>query len=1280
MQSLDFSNNIIADDVAVSVAMLIENFQSIQDLRLQKCQLQYAGMQKIAKTLVKKTCLHGINLSNNVISNKNAVLIASVIVHNTNLHKLMFSSCKLQNAGSRQLFQATAKITSLVHLDLSNNLFTDVTVDSFALMIHQNVSLEYLNISGCCDKATNFEKVTHSLVTLKSLTHLDLSCNVTNIISAKNIAIIITNNTFLEYLNLSRCEFHKSAFLKILSALQNNQYLKHLYFISQSVGYEEAARIAIVFSNNSFLENIDLSNCNLTEQGVERILSSLRNHTSLKHFDISFNKIRSHVVNDIVDVIDSNTQLTHLNISYCDIQEYGVLKIFKAVRRINTLKCIKMCKYTISNQAAQAIADAISVNCMIEELVFVDNILYETGIALIFDVIEKVHTLKCLIMSSNHVIATNNIITRWGIYTNAVLSSNHIAYFDLSNCHLEKSTCSSILNTLLLQAPTLQHIDLSHNNLSGTAETMAQLISVSYYLQHVNLANTLMEDKEVMIIVKAMQNINSLCKVNLISYSINDELALELQSTIYKNPLIISFQLSKLCSKNLLTTLAKTIFSSIVLQQISICFTDREVDAVATLINNSSGLQHLHLENCSLLKINISNFIVALLRITTLEYFCLVNIVITDQVDDGITTVIENNTQLKYFKLIACKVTQKALTKCIQSLNVMQLSHLVLSKMDNVISHDTRKLRRLICDSLTHLNLSNVHLDVTKLSFLSLTSVTKLQHLDLSHNPLTDESADILSSVIFNNNGLRHLDLYNCKLRSKGIRIIAISLQAISVVYLNMSLNTIDIDTFNNDLMPALLSTLNVIENLCLPCCELKQREINEMLNFVSKALHLKCIDFGLNMISKNIISDFKNIIFVSGGNKHICFSSEAIKEVDINNHNTENLYHSLNYLYINNITVDDEVGNTVAALIDNSPELKHLEMSGVIWTISSAIKCFRALQNTSHLIYLNFSTNRRRSALKVTSSSRFLDFNFTDTEGISLIEDQVAIWLANNKLLQELRLSNLVLDNNIFHQIQSRQLVIKELRRLTINNCVFTDEDTDTITSLIANNSALDELTLLDCEMSVKCKIKFTFIATAMYLQCLKFDTITVTDVKHSPNTLIHCNESKFTLTDNDVVAVMTVDNNLGELIMFKLILNHNNLNVLSANAVTIRYLKTLHIQDCTFTDYYAHYVASLITNNARTIQSFSLTSCQMSIKQKMIIAKALYKLNIVLLQQLDIRGILYSNNEDKATECSLFTTRSYKLTDEIITAAMIGNKSLRISKLLINQSTLVELRKVYL
>ena len=1365
LRSLDFSNNIITDDMAVSVAMLMEKCQSIQDLRLGSCQLHYTGVQKIAEAMVKKTCLRCIDLSNNPISDQSAMCITSIIVNNTNIQKLKFSNCKLQNAGLQQLFQAAAKITSLVHLDCSNNLFTDVTVDSFALMIHQNIGLEYLNISGCCVKATNFEKITHSLVTLKSLTHLDLSCNVTNITSAENILIIIINNIFLEDINLSKCKFHKSAFLKILSALQNNQYLKHLYFISISVGYEEATWIAMVFTNNQFLENVDLSNFNLTEEEMKVILSSQRNHTSLKHFDISSNTITNHVVNDVVDVIDSNTQLTHLNISDTNIQEYGILKIFRAARRINTLKSVKICNCAISNQAAQAIADAISVNCMMEELVFANNDFHETGIALIFDVLRKTYGLKCLTIVSNYVVRTKNEVTE-------VVSSNHITYFVLSNCHLPKSSCLLILNSLILQAPTLQHIDLSGNNLSGTAETIAQLISVSYYLQHVNLANTLMQNEEVQMIVKAMQNITSLHYVDLTSYSINDELAVELQNTVDKNRATISFQFSKLFlkeNKATIMTFSKSIFSIVInIQEIIICFTDcenKQVDTVVSLIKNNPYLKHLHLENCSMLEIDISSIIVALSTTTTLVHVCLINFVITDEIDDGIATVLENNIQLKHFKLAACKITEKGLTKSIQSFSLTSLSHLLLSKLNYLISDTTRQLQKPICNSLTHLTLSDVCLDTAKLSYLSLPALTKLQHLNLSHNPLTDESASILSWLILNNSGLQYLDLCDCKLQSEGIRVVADSLQTINVTYLDMSLNTTNVEIFNNNLMPALLLNLKFIEYLYLPYCELMPKEIDKITDYINTVtVNLKCIDLGPNAISKSIVNKFKDIMFITNEFKEITFSPKGIRQVSLINYETGKLYHSLHYLNVNNITVDSEVGNTVTALIDNSPELVHLEMAGGHWNITNAMKCFSALQNSSQLEYLNLSNNcfalteifyslrgctalkvldlhnccRLKStstvsittesptflhlnylnlsnnyiddeavdyltaliaanvgleylnfcnsnlspcgvqninnALKVSSSLKFLDISFADE---SLDDDQVVALLATNKYLKHLGLSNLVLNHSKLHQIQSHPCVIK-LQGLIINDYIFTDENTNTIISLIANNSKLHELTLLDCEISVKSKLKFTFVSAALDKQYLKLDTITIANPRNkyslNANTLLHCNVSKLTLTENDVVAVTTVDNNLGELIMFKLILNQNSLKVLSANTVTIRYLKVLHIQDCTFTDYYAHYVASLITNNATTIQSFSLISCQMSMKQKMIITKALCKLDIILLQYLKIKDIVY-NAELSTTENFTKPNTNCKLTDDIIRAAMTDHIRFIISKLVINPETLAEI-----
>ena len=1376
LQSLDLSNNVIADNAVSNVTILIKICQSIKVVRLQNCQLHYAGIQEIVEVMVKMTCLCYIDFSDNPISDQNAMLIARVIANNKNLQKLNFSNCKLQSTGCQNLFQAMAKITNLVHLDLSNNLFTGVAVDNFTLTIHQNVSLEILNISGCFDKAKDFEKVTGSLVTLKSLNHLDLSCNVINYASAENIAIVITNNAFLEDLNLSKCEIQKFAFPKIIIALQNNHHLKCLNVNLDSVGYEEATGISMVISNNPFLENVDFSNCYLTEKAMKTILSSLRNHTSLKHFDISSNTITNHVVNEIVDVIDSNTQLTHLNISDTDVREYGILKIFKAAQRISTLRCIKLCNCTISDRAAKDIADAVTVNHMMEELVFTNNDFHEKGITLLLDVLKDIHMLKRLTLASNHVIS--NIVTNIITYkVKEVIDNNCLTYFDISNCYFLNNdsllilNSLMILNSLILQTPNIRHVDLSGNNLNGTAEYIAKLISVSHYLQYLNLSNTSMQDEEIMIIVKAIRNTNSLRYVYLTSYSFNDKLALELTNTCDKNPAIFYFQLHKICSQKVkVATLVKCIatltLKLINLQDINIYLNDHqndEIDAIATLINNSPSLQYLYFKNCTLLEVNIDKIVIALTGITTLKKISFIGFSISEEVEKEMAAIINNNNiAMNIIELDGCKLTEGGLAECIKSMHMARLSRLNLSKND-FTPHIIILLKILFCDSVTHLELSNCKLDISKLSNLDLCSLRELTHLNLSHNPLTDQGARILSTLIINNT-IKHLDLCNCNLKSDGIKVVANALRKANVTYLDLSFNTVNIKEFNNNVLPALLCMVKVIEHLLLPCCNMKQKVTKKLMDFVNNAIHLKYIDVGSIEIPNNMTDCFKNIILVTKRSKKMNFNTEGIKQVSLTKYETQNLYHSLHYLNINNITVDDKVANTVASLIANSPKLEHLEMVGGKWNFVCPMKCLRSLQYNKYLQHLNLSNNSFtlteifslltrctalkilhlhscglkdnkvvllmnpstsllsianliyfdlsnnsiddevvnylavviatniglqhlnlcncnlksssirtvNHALKLLSSLKFLDVSLNNIYSKNVLVDQAVALLTTNKHLEELRISKLVLDNNKFNQIQSTLLVVKGLQQLIINDCFFTDEDVSRIVSVIANNPGLDELCLFNCEMSTKSKIRFSCIATALYMQILNINTITFST--------LHLNSSKF--TDNDVVVILTVSDNLGELILDKLILNQNNLDLLSDKAISIRNLNLFHVKDCIFSAQNAHYVASLITNNATTIQSFSLIGCKMSVKHKTIILKAMCKLDIVLLEHLDIKNNIYIYNMEHLTilgnlKFDMNKVEHCKLTDDIVAAVLAANFHLKLSKLVINQSTLKKLKK---
>ena len=80
---------------------------------------------------------------------------------------------------------------------------------------------------------------------------------------------------------------------------------------------------------------------------------------------------------------------------------------------------------------------------------------------------------------------------------------------------------------------------------------------------------------------------------------------------------------------------------------------------------------------------------------------------------------------------------------------------------------------------------------------------------------------------------------------------------------------------------------------------------------------------------------------------------TNTLQQVNSSSYNTEHLFHSLCYLNVKNIIVDNKVENVVAALISNSPKLEHLEFAESGWTFTNTIKCFKAFQITKYLMHL---------------------------------------------------------------------------------------------------------------------------------------------------------------------------------------------------------------------------------------------------------------------------------------------------------------------------------------
>ena len=100
-------------------------------------------------------------------------------------------------------------------------------------------------------------------------------------------------------------------------------------------------------------------------------------------------------------------------------------------------------------------------------------------------------------------------------------------------------------------------------------------------------------------------------------------------------------------------------------------------------------------------------------------------------------------------------------------------------------------------------------------------------------------------------------------------------------------------------------------------------------------------------------------------------------------------------------------------------------------------------------------------NALKLLTSLKFLNIRINIADG-KVSHDNVVVDILVNSNLEQLKVFNLELNNNTFHQIKSHLLVIKGLQQLIFYECVFTDNDITRIIYLINNDLTLHKLCFL--------------------------------------------------------------------------------------------------------------------------------------------------------------------------------------------------------------------------
>ena len=467
LKKIYINDNLIADEAVDELAIVLLNNTSLQKLDLSYNDLSASDTVKILKGMKKISKLKSFNISHNTIDFEVADKLAAVLLHNASLQKLDLSSNNLSTSDAIKIFKGMKNISKLKAINISHNMIDCGAADELVIVLSHNNNLQSLDMSYNHLDSEGCIKIMNEMNDKLCLKKIDISYNLVTFEAANSIAEFLSHITELEELTISGNDFHKSCLFK---KLENKTVELTLLDISSTL--LDVDDIVTGLMHNTKLEAIDLSNNKLLSSGIIAICHSMKNILNLKKIDISHNCVNFEAANDIANVLSLNANLQELNLNNNTLQSCGIITIFNKMNNVK-LTHLDISSNKITDEAANDIAIFLLQNNNLKVLDLSYNLIRTRGTRIIFGNVDTIFSLKVLNLSGNE------------LYDEAV----------------------DTMATFISQNPLLEEFDISKNYIQGVGAVK---------------------------IFKAIQNCPGILKVNMSNNQITDKAGYEIASVISK--------------------------------------------------------------------------------------------------------------------------------------------------------------------------------------------------------------------------------------------------------------------------------------------------------------------------------------------------------------------------------------------------------------------------------------------------------------------------------------------------------------------------------------------------------------------------------------------------------------------------------------------------------------------------------------------------------------------------------------------------------------------------
>ena len=821
IKTLDLSGNVITEELAKKLAVILNNSTKLKTLLLEDCSLGDKGVRIISKFLRD---LKRLDLSNNGITDDQTLSI--ILRNNPTLEKLYFERNYLHTAVWDSLSHAIMKLKCLRVLSINQNIinidmplkleaaFSAASRMTLYMYNHDPHTIDVMQFRG------NFKINTLIMCKFSNINEMDgpsvkvvLENGMTvikyNVINTTGVLKFLNSfkkiNTIKCY-NISKSELTELEVKTIATVISKNMQLENVLLglrsamtLFDDLKTLPSDSLSILFGtlNNKYyiLASKDSQSTNqfnmpdkklvqLSCESLLKLLFALKSKSNLKTLDLSGYVITEDVAEQLATVLANCTKLEMLLLEWCSLSINGVHLIANSLKNITTLRELRLSWDDITEVVVDCIATVLECNVGLRMLYLDGNL---QGFNKLSDAIKKLINLEDLLVDYQ-ILSKDNTCE----LINSLISTSKMKSLKLKNYSLQVTGMVSFQilskNIKLLKIGKLNtdnKINAKHD-FSVAASVCDSGITISCFGDNVLTSTGILK------LVCAFEGVKSIHLHNFTPSDYTDADVNEIGATV------ASFaDLQGLVMEGCTTALQNKIFHSLIELNSLLLLTlssgrihTNAVDKLAAVLCNNTIIKELRLRYCLLKSsqaVVITNALKMHTDITSLDLYCN-NITGAFDVADNIGQIILNNPNIQNFFISTNRLQAKGMIKILGALKQLHKLKWLTIGDNNIMDHGDSTIMTRLYDFLIEVINNNPKLEVLAVNYVcmyvnaaaqfvqALKSLSFLKILMMPGNNINEEAADDVATVIINNSGLVRLYLADNHLGAVGISKIAQSL------------------------------------------------------------------------------------------------------------------------------------------------------------------------------------------------------------------------------------------------------------------------------------------------------------------------------------------------------------------------------------------------------------------------------------------------------------------------------------------------------------------------